>query len=134
MTIPTAIPHAMHHLAGFLAAHLGPSVAGEVYYGAAPVGVPLPCIVWHSQDGGGQRQGYIGQELWTGAITIRAFASSHAAAEALGIQIAETLPGRYDYATAVIGVRLVKPLPITPTLGSPLWAYAFLYTITITGG
>lgn len=129
-----AVPRALEHVGAFLAAQLGPSVSGEVYQGAAPVDVALPCIVWHSQDNGGQAQPYIGQTQWTGQITIRHFANSQANATTLAITCAETLPGRYTYAGVTLVIAVRNPIPIKPTLNSPIFAAAFLYMITVAGG
>ncbi len=132
MSAPNAIPTAISHLTTFFVGQLGPFVAGNVYASQAPVGVPLPCIVWHSHDRGGRAESFIGQTIWTGEIAIRVFAASEAGASDVAIAIATSLPGRYTHADRTLRVLVTRPLPPIPASDSPIWAAGFLYTITIT--
>ncbi len=134
MTIPTALPTAFLTVEAWLQ-ETGASWVGQaVYTPNAPVGCPFPCVAWHSQDDGGQAQGFIGQVQWRGAITIRAFAVSQDAADALNVALMRTLPGSWTHDGARLQVTLLKPLPRSPTSDSPICMAAATYRVQVAGG
>lgn len=54
-----------------LVAVLADTFDGRVYWQFAPQDAAYPLCVFQSQDGGGRRDDYVGENGWTGQITLR---------------------------------------------------------------
>lgn len=134
MTTPTAIPTALARLRTVIPALLDSLVAGAVYEQQAPPNAALPCIVWHSQDGGGQAAPRVGIIAWDGLITVRAFAVSQDAANALALTIATTLPGRTLVSGDRVAIDLDRPLIIPASGVTTTYTAAFVFRAAVQGG
>jgi hypothetical protein len=134
VTTPTAIPTALARLRTAIPAALDSLVSSRVFERQAPPNVALPCIVWHSQDNGGQRAPRVGIVAWEGLITVRAFAVSQDAADALAQTIATTLPGRTLVSGDRVAIDLDRPLTIPSSGITTTYTAAVIFRAAVQGG
>jgi hypothetical protein len=88
---------------------LSGTFGGRVYWQIAPQGATLPYCVFQSQDAGGKRDDYVGENGWTGLITLRVLDDDQDAADELLALLPALLQG-IDGLTFVAG----RPLVVSP--------------------
>jgi hypothetical protein len=104
-----------------------------VYWLQADQGVPLPYVIYQSQDGGGQDLKHLGDYAWEGLVTIRALANGESGkqsgAEAL---LDAVLPGMSGLAVSgyTFSVEHERPLVIPPD-DNGVWQAGHIYRLRL---
>ncbi|MBK9944213.1 MAG: hypothetical protein IPP13_21645 [Kouleothrix sp.] len=76
-----------------LIATLSSTFSGRVYWESPPQEAVLPFCVVQSQDGGGRRSDYVGEQGWSGLITIRVLDDDQGDADTLLQSLPSLLQG-----------------------------------------
>jgi hypothetical protein len=96
-----------------VAAALTPLTSAGVYWLRADQDVPLPYVIFQSQDLGGKAVERVGELSWEGLVTVRALASDQGAADTLMGAIVGGM-ATLSYAGHTITARYVRPIVIPP--------------------
>lgn len=93
-----AITDAIPKIRAGLFAALSPLVddyqgIAKAYWLQAPIGAPLPLLVYQAQDGGGSEDDFLNSAAWTGLYAIRALGSTPVDAETLLAGVPAALAG-----------------------------------------
>lgn len=130
----TPIPDAISLVRPALYAALCPLTAAynghpRCYWLVAEQGAPLPLLVVQSQDGGGADASLLGLGGWAGLITVKALASSLAAAETLLAGVPAAMAALAAPEDFTIRATFVRPLVLPPADG--VWQAGQIYRVQL---
>lgn len=107
--------------------------AGRIYWQVAPQDATYPLCIFQSQDGGGRRDDYVGENGWSGQITLRVLSDDPDEADTTLALLPALLQGQSigGYSLTIVPDR---PLTIPPELTpeGAVYTAAVICTITIT--
>lgn len=115
-----------------IVAALTSTFSGRVYWQVAPHDAEYPLCVFHSQDRGGKRSDYIGENGWTGLVTFRVMSDDPDEADDTLASVPALLQGQSvdGYALTVVPDRPID-YPPESTADGDVFTAAFIAAINI---